>query len=50
VVNYRIRLLDRIGVERVEALEGNHEPLRYGIDDYKRIKAEYSAKIKGLKL
>lgn len=49
VVNYRIRLLERIGVERVEALERNHEPLRYGIEDYKRIKADYSAKIKELK-
>jgi hypothetical protein len=49
VVNYRIRLIERIGVERVEALECNHQPLRYKIEDYKRIKAEYSAKIKELK-
>ncbi len=49
VVNYRINLVNRIGIDRVEALECKHEPLRYGIDDYKRIKAEYSAKIKELK-
>lgn len=46
VVNYRIRLIERIGVERVDIIEGSHKPLKYGIEDYKRIKAEYSAKIK----
>jgi len=49
IVNYRIELVRRIGLERVEWLEGPHEPQRYTIEDLKAIKAEYRAKIKQLK-
>ena len=49
IVNYRIELVCRIGLERVEWLEGPHEAQRYTIEDLKAIKAEYRTKIKDLK-
>lgn len=48
IVNYRINLVRKIGLEAVEWLEGSHEPKRYTIDDLKAIKAEYKAKLKEL--
>jgi hypothetical protein len=49
IVNYRIELVKRIGLERVEWLEGPHEPQRYTIEELKTIKAEYQAKTRELK-
>lgn len=49
LVNYRISLPQRIGQEKVDWLEGPHEPKRYTIDDFKAIKAEYREKLKVLK-
>lgn len=49
VVEYRIRLVVRIGIERVEALENNNETVKFTIEDAKRIKAIYAAKLKQLK-
>lgn len=49
IVNYRIELVRRIGLERVEWLEGPHEAQRYTIEELKAIKAECRAKIKQLK-
>lgn len=40
---YRPRLIERIGADKVEWLEGRHEPKRYTIDDLKRMKAEFKA-------
>lgn len=40
---YRARLIEKIGLERVEALEGPHEACRYSIEDLKAIKARYQA-------
>lgn len=48
VVEYRIRLLQKIGRERVELLEIEHEPAKYTIEDAKRIKATYKAKLRAL--
>lgn len=48
VTNYRINLIKKIGQDRLEWLEGSHEMTRYGIEDYKRIKAEYNKKAKEL--
>ena len=48
VTNYRINLIKKIGQDRLEWLEGAHEMTRYGIEDYKRIKAEYNKKAKEL--
>lgn len=43
---YRPRLIERIGTDKVEWLEGRHEPKKYAIDDLKRMKAEYRAQNK----
>jgi len=48
-IEYRLGLLERIGAERVDYLEREHPPAKYTIDDAKRIKAEYAAKLKNLK-
>lgn len=48
-IEYRIRLVDRIGAARVEFLEGPQEPKHYTIDDLKSIKATYRAKLKAMK-
>jgi hypothetical protein len=48
-VAYRIRLLHRIGAERVSWLEGPHEPQRYTIEDLKAIKAKYRSLIREMK-
>lgn len=49
VINFRIELVRRIGLENVEFLEGPHEPKRYTIEDLKVIKAEYRAKVREMK-
>jgi hypothetical protein len=49
IVEYRIELVKRIGVEAVEWLEGPHEPKRYTIEDLKAITAEYRAKTRELR-
>lgn len=41
--SFRLNLIDRIGLEQVEWLEGPHEPKHYDIDDLKAIKAKYTA-------
>lgn len=48
-MDYRVELIKRIGLERVEWLEGPHEPKRYRKEDYQAIEAEYKAKLKELK-
>lgn len=48
-VEYRLGLIARIGAERVAFLEQEHAPAKYTIDDAKRIKAHYKAKLKALK-
>ncbi len=46
---YRIELIKRIGQEKVDWLEGPHEPKRYTVDDLKAIKAHYRALARELK-
>jgi hypothetical protein len=46
---YRVELIKRIGQDKVDWLEGPHEPKRYTVEDLKAIKAEYREKIKVLK-
>lgn len=41
-VEYRIRLIERIGLERVEALENDNEPRTFDIEYLKRIKRIFS--------
>lgn len=48
IAKYRIRLVKRIGLERVEALESHNEPKIYTCDDYKEIELYYKNKLKGI--
>jgi hypothetical protein len=48
-VEYRIRLVQRIGAEVVAWLEGPHESRKYTVEEIKTIKAEYRAKTRELK-
>lgn len=47
-VDYRVGLIARIGIERVEALESDQTPRKYTVDDLKAIKATYRAKARAL--
>lgn len=49
LINYRKNLIKRIGIERVEWLEGNHEPQKYTIQDLKSIACSYRIKLSKLK-
>lgn len=46
VVEYRINLVKRIGLEKVEWLEGKHGPKRYRIDEVKQLKAVFRAQLR----
>lgn len=46
---YRVELIKRIGQEKVDWLEGPHEPKRYTIEDLQAIKALYRKKLRELK-
>ena len=48
-VDYRIGLIQRIGIGAVEALEADQTPKKYTIEELKAIKAHYTAKLKELK-
>ncbi|HEC2598582.1 TPA: recombination protein NinG [Raoultella ornithinolytica] len=47
-VEYRIRLIDRIGLERVERLESDNEPRRFDITYLQRIKSIFTRKARAL--
>lgn len=49
IVNYRINLVHRIGAEKVDWIEGPHQPQRYTIEQLKEIKAHYRALIRDMK-
>ena len=48
-VDYRLGLIKRIGLERVEALEADNEPQKWSIDELKAIRDYYRKKLKELK-
>lgn len=48
LINYRIELIKRIGQDKVDWLEGKHEPAKYTIEQLKAIKTEYTKKRKEL--
>lgn len=48
LTNYRPRLIDKIGIERVEWLEGPHEAKKYTIDELKSLISKYKEKVKPL--
>ena len=41
IARYRINLIEKIGLERVEWLEGPHEPKKYTLDDIIKIKHRF---------
>ncbi|CAM8258126.1 recombination protein NinG [Enterobacter asburiae] len=47
-VEYRIRLIERIGLERVERLESDNEPRRFDIPYLQRIKSIFTRKSRAL--
>ena len=47
-VEYRIRLIDRIGLERVERLESDNDPRRFDIPYLQRIKSIFTRKSRAL--
>lgn len=48
-VDYRLGLISRIGLARVEALESDNAPRKWTIEELKAIKAMYQQKLKQLK-
>lgn len=46
---FRAGLIERIGLAAVEALEADHTPRHYSVDELKRIKAEYTARARELR-
>lgn len=48
IVDYRLGLISKIGLDKVEWLEGPHEPKRYTIEELKEIQELYKRKIKEL--
>lgn len=48
LLEYRRKLVAKIGIEKVEWLEGKHEPLKLTIEQIQAIKKEYQSKIKEL--
>lgn len=49
VANYRIGLIERIGLDAVDALESDQEPRNHTIDDLREIKARYTKLANDLK-
>ena len=48
IENYRINLIKKIGLDKVEWLEGPHEPKKYTCAELKEIEILYKQKLKGL--
>ncbi|MBX8534551.1 recombination protein NinG [Pseudomonas cichorii] len=46
---FRVGLIERIGVEAVEAMESDHEPRKHTVEELKAITAEFRAKTNELK-
>jgi hypothetical protein len=49
-VDYRIGLVARIGLAELEALEADNQARKYSVDDLKKIRDFYRAKLKVLKV
>lgn len=49
IVNYRANLVQKLGAEKVEWLEGPHEAKRYTIEDLQAMKAHYRVLIREMK-
>ncbi|MCQ8140507.1 recombination protein NinG, partial [Vibrio parahaemolyticus] len=49
IVNYRANLVQKLGAEKVEWLEGPHQAKRYTIEDLQAMKAHYRALIRQMR-
>jgi len=49
LIEYRKHLINKIGLDKVEWIEGNHEPKRYTTQQLIELKEYYNKKIKELK-
>jgi hypothetical protein len=49
IVNYRPNLVDKVGIEMTEWIEGPHETKKYTVDELWQIRDKYKAKLKELK-
>ena len=49
LAEYRINLINKIGIKRVEALESHNEPVKHGREDYEQIEKHYKKKLKELR-
>ena len=49
IVEYRLRLIEKIGISELDWLEGPHQVKKYSIDEIKEITKKYKAKFKELK-
>ena len=48
LIDYRINLIKKIGQDKVDWLEGPHDPKRYTIEDLKELAKYYKAELKKL--
>jgi hypothetical protein len=48
-ISYRVNLIKKIGLERVEWIEGKHPPMKYTIAQILELKAFYRAEVRRLK-
>jgi hypothetical protein len=48
LINYRINLIKKIGLDKVEWLESKHDPKHYTIEQIKELKIYYRKEIKSL--
>ncbi len=49
ISNYRPALIDKIGMDKVDWLEGPHELIKYSCEDLKRVELKYKRKLKEAK-
>jgi len=49
VADYRINLIKRLGIERVEQIENDNHPRNYTIEDYQRIKRIFTKRLRVIK-
>jgi hypothetical protein len=49
IIAYRRAIIEKLGIQKVEWLEGHHEPKKYTIDELKALKAHYKQLYKELK-
>jgi hypothetical protein len=46
---YRINLIEKIGLEKVEWLEGKHEPIKLTLTQIEQMKSHYRAEVRRMK-